>query len=111
VAGADPNLPASGRTIAKYFNTAAFVRQTVGTYGTFERNRMRGPKAVKFDLSVSKNFRLTSGTQFQLTAQAFNLLNRTNFNNPNGQLGQRRVRHHHQRSGGASDELSLKLIY
>jgi len=111
VAGADPNLPASERTTAKYFNTAAFVRQAVGTYGTFERNGMRGPKAVKFDLSVSKNFRLTAGTQFQFTAQAFNLLNRTNFNNPNGQLGNGAYGTITSAQAARQMQLSVKLIY
>jgi outer membrane receptor protein involved in Fe transport len=111
VPGADPTLPASERTPGRYFNTSAFVRQPVGTYGTFPRNGMRGPSLVKFDLSVSKSFQITSRTQFQFTAQAFNIFNRINFNNPSGLLGTGAFGTITSAQPPRQMQLSLKLIY
>jgi hypothetical protein len=84
---ADPILPDNERTIQRYFNTAAFQRQTVGTYGDLNRNTLRGPGLVRFDLSGSKSFPLPGDFNLQFTAQAFNVFNHTNFGLPNGQLG------------------------
>jgi outer membrane receptor protein involved in Fe transport len=83
----NPELPASDRSILRWFNTSAFARQTVGTYGSAGRNILRGPNFVSMDLSASKTFDLTGTTDLQFTVQAFNALNRTNFGLPNGSLG------------------------
>jgi hypothetical protein len=72
---------------------------------------MRGPKLVKLDLSVSKAFRLTAATQFQFNGQAFNILNQTNFNNPNGQLGNGAYGTITSAQPARQMQLSFKLIY
>jgi outer membrane receptor protein involved in Fe transport len=83
----DPVLPENERTIARYFDTTAFQRQTVGTYGNLARNTLRGPGLIRIDLSGSKTFQLPGTLNLQFTAQAFNVFNHTNFGLPNGQLG------------------------
>lgn len=83
----DPDLPSSARTISRWFNTSAFTRQTVGTFGNTPRNSMRGPNMVKVDFSASKTFGVIRGSNLQFTAQVFNVFNNSNFGLPNGQLG------------------------
>jgi hypothetical protein len=84
---AQPELPSDERTPNRYFNTAAFQRQPVGAYGNSRRNLLRGPNFVQFDVSASKSLRLGNSADLKLSAQAFNVFNRTNFGLPNGVFG------------------------
>ena len=86
VAGQNPNLTSSDRSIAHWFNTAAFSRATV-TYGTSPRNPVLGPGITTFDLSLVKSFRLPAGQQFQLKVEAFDALNHPLWGSPNPILG------------------------
>lgn len=71
---------------ARYFNTAAYAYQAVGTFGNSQRNSLFGPGYEDVDLALMKNFRVTETTRFQFRGEAFNLLNRVNFSNPDGKL-------------------------
>jgi hypothetical protein len=42
-----------------------------------------GPGLQEFDLSLQKDMRLTEAATLQFRAEAYNLLNRANFNIPN----------------------------
>jgi hypothetical protein len=86
VAGQDPELPSSDRTISRWFNTAAFTRATV-TYGTSPRNPVVGPGRKVVDLSIAKAFELHEGQDLEFRIEAFNAFNWVNWNNPNGTLG------------------------
>jgi hypothetical protein len=52
-------------------------------YGTFPRNGLRGPGQTNLDLSIAKHFRITESTTLELRGDAFNVLNHTQFENPN----------------------------
>lgn len=52
------------------------------TYGSYPRNGMRGPGYTNLDLSVSKHFMFTEKTDLEIRGDAFNVLNHTNFQNP-----------------------------
>lgn len=69
--------------IRQYFNTAAFVPNAPGTFGTVGRNIMRGPGDANVDLALVKNFPLREAWKLQLRGEAFNVLNRVNLGNPN----------------------------
>jgi hypothetical protein len=84
---ADPNLPGSERTITRWFNTAAFAAQPVGTFGDTPQNSVWGPGAATVDLSFFKDFDLSAERRVQVRLEAFNVFNRANFTNPNGQFG------------------------
>ena len=84
---ADPNLPGSERTITRWFNTAAFAAQSVGTFGNTPQNSVWGPGAATVDLSFFKDFALSADRRLQVRVETFNLFNRANFTNPNGQFG------------------------
>jgi len=65
----------SGRTLARYFDTTAFVPQTLGTIGTAQRNSVFGPHFRHVDLSLFKDFNVTERTKIQFRAETFNISN------------------------------------
>lgn len=58
----------------------------VGTNGNLARNAFRGPAFKTVDLGLSKNFKVRDRMTIQFRADAFNLFNRVNLFNPNGNL-------------------------
>jgi hypothetical protein len=59
-----------------------YSRPNPGTFGGIERDSLFGPGLINTDLAVAKKFFLTESLNLQLTAQAFNLFNHPNLNNP-----------------------------
>jgi hypothetical protein len=86
IAGQDPTVPGSQRTLARWFNTAAFARATV-SYGNSPRNPVIGPGFQVFDLSLAKSLPVRQGQQLQFRLEAFNAFNTPQWGNPNGTLG------------------------
>jgi hypothetical protein len=83
----DPNLPSDQRTLQRWFATDAFVQPAPYTFGNSGVNIVRGPGLAQLDLSILRNFAVTEDKRFQLRAEAFNVTNRTNFDNPGNTLG------------------------
>jgi outer membrane receptor protein involved in Fe transport len=52
-------------------------------YGTLPRNALRGPGQTNLDLSIAKHFKVREGMNLELRGDAFNVLNHTEFQNPN----------------------------
>ncbi len=69
--------------VQEFFNTLAFVPAIKGTFGNVGRSSLRGPGFFDVDASLFKNFLLTERWHLQFRAEAFNLENRANFQNPN----------------------------
>jgi hypothetical protein len=82
-------LPENQRSIQDWFNVAAFAPPSPLQFGNAGRNILRGPGTAQLDLSVFKNFRLKerSAAYLQIRAEAFNLTNRVQFNNPAATIG------------------------
>ena len=67
-----------------------FSIPTNGNVGNIGRNAFRGPGLYNIDLSVGRSFRvphLGEGTRLTVRADAFNILNHANLNNPDNLLG------------------------
>ena len=64
---------------------AALVGNTA-TWGNVPRNFFRGPAFFDSDFSVQKNFKATERITFTLGANAFNVFNHANFDNPHGSI-------------------------
>lgn len=81
----DPELadPAADR----WFNTAAFAMPAFGTFGNAGRNILEGPGYANVNLGVIKHVPLGARARLQLRAEAFNLLNRVNYDLPDAFLG------------------------
>jgi outer membrane receptor protein involved in Fe transport len=56
-------------------------------FGNLGRNALRGPGFEQWDLGVNKTFRITERLRLQFRSEFFNVLNHTNFGNPNQQFG------------------------
>jgi hypothetical protein len=65
-----------------WFDTSAFAPVTALRYGTSGRNIVRGPGAVRLDGSLFRQFRITERINMQFRAEAFNIPNHAQFNNP-----------------------------
>jgi Carboxypeptidase regulatory-like domain/TonB-dependent Receptor Plug Domain len=78
----NPARPAGVSKVKEYFNTAAFVPATLGTFGNIERNSLRGPGYADVDTSIFKNLFTGDRVSAQFQAEAFNTFNRVNFGNP-----------------------------
>ena len=78
----DPNLPGDQRTLARWFDTAAFLPPALmvqGQFGTEGRNILIGPGFSQWDLSALKNFSLSEKIRLQFRAESFNLPNHPSF--------------------------------
>jgi hypothetical protein len=77
----DPNIkrPAGADPMQMWFNTAAFARNAIGTYGNAGRNSLRRPGSSNVNMSIFRHFRLTEKLQAEFRAEAFNALNHPNF--------------------------------
>jgi hypothetical protein len=70
---ANPN--SGDKSMASFFNTAAFAPQPLGTIGTAARNTVFGPQFRHVDLSFFKNFAVTERVNLQFRAESFNVSN------------------------------------
>jgi hypothetical protein len=106
--------PNRGAMVDRFFNTDAFVPTNDvprGIYGNAGRGLISGPAFNSSDMSVLKDFMFREPMRLQFRAEAFNVFNQVNFNNPDttvnsGQFG---------RITGASDprqvQFALKFIW
>ena len=85
-----PNLngdPEGPRTVAQWFNTAAFVQPPANQYGNSPRGVVRGPGSNVTDLGIFKNFRVREGIRLQYRLELFNAFNRVNLTSVGTGLG------------------------
>jgi hypothetical protein len=96
----NPSSPAGGRpfvfcnpndgaphTFNEWFNYACFQNSAPtafpATPGNASRGIIEGPPTFRVDFTLAKNFRFGESMRLQFRAEAFNLLNRTNFTTMN----------------------------
>jgi hypothetical protein len=81
----DPRLD-SGRPreelIEGWFNVAAFAQPTIGTDGSAGRNIVVGPGYRNVDMGLFRDLRFGGDLMLQLRAEATNVFNVVNLNNP-----------------------------
>ncbi len=83
VAGVSPDRPSGVDPLNQWFNTAAFAKNPVGTFGTLGKGTLRGPNMFSWDMGIFKKIPLKGerlGMQFR--AEFFNIFNHPMFNNP-----------------------------
>lgn len=68
----------------QYLNASQFSDPTLGTFATTPRSICCGPGENEWDITVSKKIALTEARYFQFRADIFNLFNKTQFYNPDG---------------------------
>ena len=87
VPGQNPNLPGDQRTLDRWFNTDAFVRQPAYTFGNAGRNLVAAPGLRNCDLAMYKVLRIDETRYFQLRGEFFNASNTPFFSAPGSSLG------------------------
>lgn len=79
IPGVNPYITGGG---LRYLNPAAFAIPAPGTYGNLQRNALKGPSFLQFDLTLQKRFRINEKTNVEFRTEIYNLFNRANFANP-----------------------------
>ena len=77
----------ANRSIAQWFNRAAFTAAPQFTIGTSSRNPVRGPALQNADLMLGKVFRITERVNLEFRAEVFNVTNTPPLSDPNGSFG------------------------
>jgi hypothetical protein len=67
-----------------YFNPNYFQQEPLGQVGNAMRRYFSGPGIYNFDMALLKDTKITESTQVQFRAEAFNVFNHAQFNNPSG---------------------------
>jgi len=81
--GATPQCP---KGCNPYFNTALFSKETIGQLGNSNRRFFGGPGWNNFDLSLTKDVKLTETKSFEFRAEFFNAWNHAQFQSPSGTI-------------------------
>ncbi len=66
-----------------FLNPASFTSPAPGTFGNIIKGSFRGPSYFDWDAGVFRNFPIKQKLILQYRAEFFNVLNRTNFSDPN----------------------------
>jgi hypothetical protein len=73
------------KSINEWFNPAAFMQPTAGTFGNTQRNNLYGPTLLQFNAAVGKTFHIWENVNFELRASAKNVINHPSFDAPGNQ--------------------------
>ncbi|MDX1982983.1 MAG: TonB-dependent receptor [Bryobacteraceae bacterium] len=110
------NLPKSGRTLDRYFDTTCFAQHAFGRFGDAGPGVLFGPGMNNFDIGLTKVTRVGMGRKEPMTIQfrteLFNALNHAQFGDPGLVVGTPQygiIRS--TRVGGREMQFALKLIF
>jgi outer membrane receptor protein involved in Fe transport len=103
-------------------NPAAFSPNPVGTYGNVQKGAFRGPRYTDWDVSLARSFPIHESVYAQFRAEYFNVLNHTNFGDPNttfnpaagntfGQITSTSPQNSDYTNDPRIAQLSLKLVF
>jgi len=119
-AGFVPSSNGNATYIGYIQNPGVFYDQTTsgGTFGNLGRNVIIGPGFSNLDFAVSKSTKLNERLNVQMRADAFDVLNHPNFNNPGLTAGSSTfglissTRFTAGESGSSREmQLSMKLVF
>ncbi len=77
----DPDR-ARADVVARWFNTAAFAQNAIGTDGNTARNFLDAPGFRNIDMGIFRNFALREKTTLQFRAEWTNFFNLVSLNSP-----------------------------
>jgi hypothetical protein len=115
IPGMDPHLPTSrhrAARIAEWFNTAAFQKPAMMTFGNVGRNSIIGPSYISANLSIMRDVPLQhirEGMHAQFRAESFNLFNTVNLGQPNSVYSAGSTTFGSITSGGANENRRIQF--
>ena len=95
----------------QWFNGAAFAQPGRGTFGSSGRNILDGPGDATLNLSLFRSLSLRENLKLQLRGEFFNALNKTNFGQPNSQVGNASYTVIQSAASGRVIQLGAKLTF
>jgi hypothetical protein len=112
-------LPVSAPRIQTGPNLGLFADPPFGRGGNLGRNRFRGPGIINWDMVLQKTIHISERLGLELRTEAYNLFNRTQFNQPGnrtsdpGTFGQStsEVRRADGTSGARQIQFGMKLTF
>ena len=108
----DPLTSGSSRTISNYLDRGAVSVPAAGqSFGNSGRNLVRGYNFYQTDLTLGKTFALTERFRLQFRAEAFNILNETNFREPDGNISNPGFGQIRSSFDPRQSQFALKLIF
>jgi hypothetical protein len=75
-----------GELIALYYDPAAFVLPSTGTFGNSGKNTLIGPGRWNLDFALFKTFFIRESMRLQLRTEMFNAMNHANLLNPRSNI-------------------------
>lgn len=78
----DPNLPASERTVQRWFDTSAFAQPATNMFGNQGIGLVRASGVMNLNTSLIRAFRIEERYTLQFRAESFNVANHPNFGIP-----------------------------
>ncbi len=82
-----PDLPASERSVERWFDTEAFAQPARFKFGTAARAVGRAPGLMNFNTALMKNFAFAERFRLQFRGELFNALNHASFRVPGTTYG------------------------
>ncbi len=107
----DWRLSASQRSLARWFDTAAFEANPAFTFGNASRNQMSGPSLSVMDFAIYKTFKINERLRTQFRAEAFNATNTPAFSSPNAQVRNPAFGQINEAGRPRNLQLGLKVIF
>jgi hypothetical protein len=101
----------SERRPEQWFDTAAFALPPFGSFGNAGRNILTGPGYRNINVSLVKNAALAERAALQFRLEAFNFLNRTNFDLPDIFFGSPTFGKIQSAQSPRRVQLGLKLLF
>jgi hypothetical protein len=99
------------RSIAKWFNTAAFKQPAAGFLGNSGRGILRLPGTNNWDTGLFKNFTIKERLRTQLRFESFNAFNHTQWGNPIRNVADARFGRIVSARAARINQLGLKIIW
>jgi hypothetical protein len=69
-----------------YFDPASFTESALGQIGNTPRTLCCGPGIANLDLGIHKRFEIKENTSLEFRTEVFNVMNHTQFMNPDGNI-------------------------
>ena len=94
-----------------WFNTAAFARPALYSWGSSPLGVLEGPGFLQFNTALAKQFRVAEKKELQFRWEAFNAFNRVNYNNPSTNVASSQFGKITSASSARYMQLGLKFLF